>query len=232
MGEYLPIVLGVVALVAVLYVALALERKRREALQAVAQKLGLRFDAAGDRSLHHRYGHSLFRKGRSPKGTNNLSGVLTLAGYPVQVRMGDFQYVTGHGKNRRTHKTSYALFHLPFMSVPDLQIKREHLGHKVMGGIGFDDIDFESEEFSRTFWVKSGDKRFAYDVIHPGMMEFLLEGPTPQVEIVQSVCLVQEGWKRWDPDTFEGAPGWFQEFLERWPEHLVDRLEPREGLRP
>jgi len=98
--------------------------------------------------------------------------------------------------------------------------------------MGFDDIDFESEEFSRTFWVKCEDERFAYDVIHPGMMEFLLKGPTPQIEIARDVCLILEGRRRWDPDTFEGAPGWFQAFLERWPEHLTEQLRSRQGDLP
>jgi len=229
MGEYLPILLAVVAAVAIIYVVVVLERRRRAALAMVARNLGLEFDHRPDRRLHRTYGHSVFRKGHSQKGTNNLFGGLSLAGYSIQVRMGDFRYVTGHGKHRQTHQLSYALFHLPFVGIPDLLIRKEHLGDKLVGGIGFDDIDFESEEFSRKYWVKSGDKRFAYDVVHPGMMEFLLEGPTPHVEIVGDVCLILEGWRRWDPETFEGAPGWFQAFLARWPEHLTDVLVNREG---
>ncbi|MBT8398333.1 MAG: hypothetical protein KJN92_15270, partial [Gemmatimonadetes bacterium] len=64
-------------------------------------------------------------------------------------------------------------------------------------------------------------------VIDPRMMEFLLRGPTPHAELVHDVCLVLEGWGRWDPETFNGAPGWFQAFLGRWPEHVTDRLETR-----
>jgi hypothetical protein len=203
------------------------ERKRRAALESVARSLRLAFDPGADRRLHHTYGHSVFRKGHSRRGTNNIFGVMELAGYSVHVRMGDYQYVTGHGKHRQTHRIGYAAFHLPFVATPDLLIRREGLGEKLLGGIGFDDIDFESEEFSRKYWVKSENKKYAYDVIHPGMMEFLLRGPTPRVEIVQDVCLVLEGWGRWDPETFEGAPGWFQAFLALWPEHLVERLQPR-----
>lgn len=38
-----------------------------------------------------------------------------------------------------------------------------------------DDIDFESVEFNRRFYVRSSDRKWAYDIIHPRMMEFLLE---------------------------------------------------------
>jgi hypothetical protein len=232
MNQYL-LILVVGLLLGVLGYVLALrERQRREALRDVALRLGLRFDARKDRSIHWVFQHSLFRKGRSREASNNMTGALQLDGYSIEVRMGDYQYVTGSGKSRRTHRHSFACFLLPFAGTPDLLIRKERFGDKLLGGLGFDDIDFESEEFSRRFWVKSGDKRFAYDVVHPRMMGFLLEEPTPQIEIVRDVCLIQEGRGRWDPETFEGAVGWFEAFLSRWPEHLTDQLHPRQGKSP
>ncbi|MBN1917935.1 MAG: DUF3137 domain-containing protein [Verrucomicrobia bacterium] len=41
--------------------------------------------------------------------------------------------------------------------------------------LGGRDIDFESNEFNKRFYVQSEDRKFAYAVIHPRMMEFLLE---------------------------------------------------------
>jgi hypothetical protein len=55
------------------------------------------------------------------------------------------------------------------VGTPSLLIRREDIGDKLIGGLGFDDIDFESEEFSRDFWVKSDNRRHAYGVIHPRM---------------------------------------------------------------
>ena len=200
------------------------ERKRRTVLKALAQNLGLAFDPQKGLHLHHAYAHQVFRKGHSRRASNNMFGTMRLAGYELHVRMGDYTYVTGHGKHQHTHRISYAAFKLPFIGTPSLLIRREGIGDKLVGGIGFDDIDFESEEFSRAFWVKSENKKHAYDVIHPQMMEFLLNGPTPHVEIVHDVCVLLEGWTRWDAETFHRAPGWFEAFLELWPEHLVDRL--------
>jgi hypothetical protein len=222
-GTFL-IVLLVAVVAGIIYASVVAQRRRRLVLKVVAKNLGLGFDPTVYRQLHHDYEHSLFRKGSSRRATNNMYGTMTLAGYPVGVLMGDYRYETGSGDNRQVHSLSYALFQLPFVGTPDLLIRREHLGDKLLGGIGFDDIDFESEEFSRTFWVKSSNKKYAYDVIHPKMMEFLLGGPTPHIEIVNDVCLILEGTRRWDPETFQGAPGWFQAFLKRWPEHLTDRL--------
>ena len=227
MNEFLIVFLVVAVIGGLIYASVVSERKRRLILKALARNIGLGFDPGIDRLLHRSYAHSVFQKGHSRQAKNNLFGIMTLAGHSIHVRMGDYRYVTGHGKHRQTHRTSFALFHLPFAGTPDLLIRKENIGDKMLGGIGFDDIDFESEEFNRAFWVKSENKKYAYDVIHPGMMEFLLRGPTPRCEIAQDVCLILEGWGRWDPDTFHGAPGWFEAFLERWPEHLTERLRPR-----
>jgi len=204
-------------------------RNRREALRGVAQDLGLDFDSGADKLIHRRFGHSVFNKGRSREATNNFSGSMTLGGFPVSVRMGDYRYITGSGRSRQTHRMSFACFLLPFVGTPDLLIRTEGLGDKLLGGLGFDDIDFESEEFSRRYWVKCEDKRYAYDVIHPRMMEFLLRDSPPHVEIVRDVCLILHGRRTWDPEVFERAPSWFGSFLQLWPQHLIERLEPRQG---
>ena len=40
--------------------------------------------------------------------------------------------------------------------------------------IGFDDIDLDYREFNKKFYVKSPDKKYAYDLLHSRAMEFLL----------------------------------------------------------
>jgi hypothetical protein len=46
-----------------------------------------------------------------------------------------------------------------------------------------DKIRFESVEFSRAYHVRSKDKKFAYDVCNPQLMEYLLANPGLQIEI-------------------------------------------------
>lgn len=227
MGEQIAVFCLALLAVAILYAVAAQARKRREALRAVAEQLGLRFDAVADGSYDPMYAHGIFKKGKSRKTSNTLWGVVAVGDYSIDVRMGDYQYVTGSGRSRETHRISYALFRLPFFGTPNLLIRKEGFGDKILGGLGFDDIDFESEAFSRRFWVKCDNKRYAYDVIHPRMMEFLMAGPAPQVEIVHDVCLLLEGSKRWDPSAFRGAPAWFGAFFELWPEHLLEELHSR-----
>jgi hypothetical protein len=52
---------------------------------------------------------------------------------------------------------------------------------------GYQDIKFESAEFSKTFCVRSPDKKFAYDVCHAQMMEYLLANRDLSIEIENEV---------------------------------------------
>ena len=60
---------------------------------------------------------------------------------------------------------------------PSLVIRPEGWFDKFAGFIGFDDVDFESAQFSSRYFVKSSDRQFAYAMIHPQMMEWLLAEP-------------------------------------------------------
>jgi hypothetical protein len=71
------------------------------------------------------------------------------------------------------HWRAYLIIEL-HASFPQLWIRPEHWGDRFAGFLGFDDIDFESEQFSSRYFVKSDDRQFAYAVIHPQMMEWLL----------------------------------------------------------
>ena len=46
----------------------------------MADRLGLSFEPATDHTLHRDYGHAVFEKGRSRKGSNSIYGGMLLAG--------------------------------------------------------------------------------------------------------------------------------------------------------
>jgi hypothetical protein len=66
-----------------------------------------------------------------------------------------------------------------------LVIAREGFFSKVAQAFGYDDIDFESHEFSRKFCVRSPDKKFAYDFCNARMMEYLLANDDLTIELDQ-----------------------------------------------
>jgi hypothetical protein len=85
--------------------------------------------------------------------------------------------------------------------------------------LGYDDIDFESSEFSRAFAVRSRDRKFTYDVCHPRMMEYLLEHRDLSLEI-EGRCVAMSFDRRLKP---EEVPARLQQLIQirqLFPEYL------------
>jgi hypothetical protein len=208
---------------------------RRQALAALAADLRWSFDPFLDGSHDDLYAQfEVFRRGHSRYAYNTLEGALTIDGRACPCKMGDFTYkvTSGSGKNRRTttYYFSYLIMHLPFAGVPALLIRPENLFDKLAGALGFDDIDFESSEFSRKFHVKCSDKRFAYDICHPLMMEWLLgltPSGVPTIDIERGAMCLTDGSRLWDIDRFRRTMAFAAQFLDRWPDHLTAQLDQR-----
>jgi len=206
------------------------QQQRIAELTALAGKLRWRFDSDRDSSHEDEYPQfEVFRRGHSRHAYNTLRGTVDVGGQRCRAKMGDYHYciTSGSGKTRstRTYTFSYLLIHLPYASVPNVFIREEGIFDALAGALGFDDIDFESAEFSRRFHVKSPDKRFAYDVIHPGMMEYLLATSPPTIDIEEGqCCLVDGNGTCWSPAEIEARLDWSHRFFELWPKHLVATL--------
>jgi len=227
------VVIVVVALVGVaIYYAHKAEQERLAGLQRLAHENGWSFDPSSDASHDDRYGFfTVFRTGHSRRAYNTITGSHEINGLPHPLRMGDYLYkvTTSNGKTTTTttYRLSYLLLHLPYAGVPDLAIRPEHVFDKLGAAIGFDDIDFESAEFSRRFHVKSPDKRFTYDVITPAMMEYLLASPKSSVDLQRGVVCITDGVRRWKPEEFTPKLGWITGFLDLWPDHVLRDLQER-----
>ncbi|HEX6963582.1 MAG TPA: hypothetical protein VF175_17070, partial [Lacipirellula sp.] len=168
--------------------------------------------------------------GHSAYAYNTLSGSLAADDAVWPVQLGDFHYATTSTTtdskgNTRTqthhHYLSYVILQTPYLEAPELFIRREGFFDKIAGFFGFDDIDFESAEFSKRFVVKGSDKRFAYDVIHPRMMEFLLDAEPPTIDLQRGYCCLTHGEKCWSVAEFEAALAWAAEFFAHWPRHIT-----------
>jgi hypothetical protein len=177
------VVFVAIVIAAVIYASIA-ARKRREELFALAVRLGLGFRQENDRTLAARFGFlDKLAQGSNRYAFNVLSG--DYRGHEVLVF--DYHYETHStdSKGRRQtqhHYFSFFILMLP-MSFPELRITREGIFSKIAQAFGYDDIDFESAEFSRCFCVRSKDKRFAYDICHAQMMEYLLANRDLSIEI-------------------------------------------------
>jgi len=227
MPEALLVILVGVVVLALIYLGHLAARKRREALLGLAHELGFRFAPERDHDHDNRYREfEIFRRGRSRSAYNILRGSVPIAGRTYHINMGDYRYTIKTGKSSTTHKFSYLILHLPFPTVPSLFVRRENMLDRVAGAVGFDDIDFESAEFSDRYYVKSSDKKFAYDVIHPRMMEFFLSTEVPIMEVKDGLCCLHDSTFRvWDISEFKQRLWWARQFFEAWPDYLTSTLD-------
>lgn len=225
-----PLVVIVLVLLVAIggYLAWKREQERRAALEALASSLGLRFEPEDDDAHDDEYAQfEIFRRGHSRTAKHTMRGRIELFGRPCEICAGDFRYkiTSGSGKSRstRTYIFSYLIVHPPWPA-PTLLVRPEGFFDKVKGALGFDDIDFESEDFNRRFWVQSSDKRFAYDVLHPRMMEFLLAQLGSAIDLEGGAMCVSDGQRRWEPDEFRREIDFVRRFCDLWPRHLLADL--------
>lgn len=180
---FLFVLFAILVIGGAIYAAIA-ARKRREALFELATRLGLNFSPGDDYGLADRFAFlDKLAQGDNRYASNVISGSYR----QQQVLVFDYHYEThstdskGH---RQTHHHYFSFFILLLpLSFPELKISREGFFSKIAQALGYDDIDFESAEFSRAFCVRSKDRKFAYDVCNAQMMEYLLANRDLSLEI-------------------------------------------------
>ncbi len=179
----LVIVLGILGFLA--------ERRRREGLAALARRLGFSFDAL-KRSGAPGWGgpFELFRRAHQYGTKNHLAGMwrglvaretgLQPEADRIAVATEVFEYTyytestdSKGSTSRHYHTRTVLALELPEV-FPGITIKPDSAFREFFEFIGGGDIDFESNEFNKRFYVWADDRKFAYDVVTPQMMEFLL----------------------------------------------------------
>lgn len=84
-----------------------------------------------------------------------------------------YQYTTGSGKDQTTWNYGIAAVRLP-LAFPPLDIRPEVIFDRIGGLLGIKDIQFEMEEFNKAYFVRCENQKFAFDVVHPQAIEYLL----------------------------------------------------------
>jgi len=209
-------IVALIAAVGLFLFGLAQRARRRKELAAWAATQGFTFSHNPNRFFDERFpGFRCLRRGHSRTAYHISEG--TRNGRPVIAF--DYRYVVGHGKSRSVCRLSAVILQSRIALKP-LYIRPEGIFDKLTEFAGIDDIDFESAEFSRAFYVKSRDRRWAYDVLHPRTMTLLLEMPRFSIEFDSTHVIV---WKapRFAPDRFEAAMAVAEGLLDRLPDYLI-----------
>jgi hypothetical protein len=225
---------GVATLVGVgIYLRWLWEKKRREEFARLAAALSLSFSPEDPFGLPGRLGHiHAFSRGDSHRASNVLHGAYR----GREIIAFDYKYTTTHtstdSKGRTTtrnvdHHFSACLHPLE-CRFPRLLLRPEGFFDKVADFFGFDDIDFESDEFSRKFRVTSDDRKFAYDVCHARMMEWLLTNRGWHAEMVGGYFVLTDG-RRWSAPEFHSAISFAWKFFEMIPEFVWKEYREKTG---
>jgi hypothetical protein len=218
MPGWLIIPIMVIFAAGVLWLAhLEAERRRKMWAEIAARHGFVHHEGDPLRLREQNPGFALFQVGHSKRVLHTLEG--ERQGRPVVVF--DYRYTTGSGKHQATHRRTGVLADLPFHA-PRLRIRPEHLGDAFAAALGFDDIDFESDLFNRKYHVSSDDKRFAYDVCHPRLMEFLVAAEGHCWELNgRRLLFFSNRMKDFDAFELEHALLLLDGFLDRLPAHLA-----------
>lgn len=224
MEVLIPIV--IVALVVLVFVFNYLQKQKRiKEMTEWANRRGFHFSPESEYGVENAYPEfSCLRQGSRRYAYNVVRGDDSGVG----VCAFDYHYETystnskGH---RQTHHHYFSAVTIDSrLPLKPLFIRPEGFFDKVTEFFGADDIDFESAEFSRKFYVKSPDKRWAFDVIHQATMEFLLASPTFHLQFHGRDVIAYRS-STFSIAEFEHALTLIQGVLERLPDYLLREMK-------
>lgn len=198
---------------------------RRKLLAQWAQSRGLRFQAAYDYGADARFpGFNGLQRGRGHYAYNIATGSIDRR----SVHAFDYHYQTEStdSKGRRTTHHHYfsAVVVTTNLALKPLSIRTEGLLDKFAAFFGFEDINFESTEFSKAFCVKSPDRRWAFDVLPQATMELLLESPRFILEF-QGCHVMACRDETFSPEEFDSAIALIGGILDRLPPSVLQEIQ-------
>ncbi|MBI2433167.1 MAG: hypothetical protein HYV26_09875, partial [Candidatus Hydrogenedentes bacterium] len=199
---------------------------RRQELEKLAQRLGWTFSPGHDKSFVHRFEFlDQLRQGSNRYASCILEGVYR----ECPVLAFDYHYETTSrdqdSEETHHHHYNFYLVRLP-LHCPELRLYPETILSRVGQALGASDIDFDSAEFSRAFVVKCGDKKFAYDLCHARMMEYLLQHRDLRLEF-EGEYLAAEYSGSLDPKKIEQRLDVLVEIRNLLPEYLLQSADSR-----
>lgn len=171
-GIVLLAIAGVLLIGGVMYFQHKARQKKIAEFTAFANERGWRYTQR-DRSLVNRFLGDPFGQGHGRDAEHALRG--EHRGRQLMAFEYSYKETHGSGKDRRTETYRFTVVALSLPAdKPTLQVGREGFGRKLLGIVGVRDLQLESEQFNEAFHIKTDNDRFAYDILHPRMMEWML----------------------------------------------------------
>jgi hypothetical protein len=220
------IIVGALAVFGLIaYLSWKAEQARIAELQAYAASKGWTYTPRDD-SWHQTFDGSPFTSGHGRRSTKILAGPYD----GRQAAVFDYVFHTtetstdaqGHTRHREVaHKFNVVALSLGALT-PGLSVSPEGVFGRLIGRMFNNDIELESEEFNRAFTVNSDDRKFAFDVLHPRMMELLLQHPDTAWRIDKGwLITVEDG--SYEIFDIEPRLGFADRLLDTFPDFLREQ---------
>jgi hypothetical protein len=132
---------------------------------------------SGETGFHTRFAtFEPFDRGHSRKTSNLL--VKQIGDHVLYAFDYEYKITTSNGKSAQTttYKHAIAAARLS-LSLPNISMQPETIMHRVGEKFGLRELEFESEEFNKMYFIRSQDDRAAYDILDPQMIEYFLDQP-------------------------------------------------------
>jgi len=164
-GDVVSVIIPIIAVILIIIVWVQYEKQRTKEFKQVAEEMGFIFYPKGD-DMQLRIGVTarlsdfhLFSQGRSRKIRNMLHGVSE----QLEVGILGYRYTTAGGRSSHTVRQSVIYFRSPELNLPQFALRPENLFHKIGSSLGYQDIDFESDqtgvEFSKKYLLQGKDEQ-------------------------------------------------------------------------
>lgn len=184
--------------------AIRTERKRKEELRTVAERLGLSFADKNDAALAPlRRTTGLFQRGYARRFSNILHGRIDdlsayVFDYAYSINMGD-------SRSSATHKQTVAAIFGEQSRAPKFELRPEHLGHRLKSFFGFEDIDIPDHPvFSKKFHLTGPAASAVRDVFTADVADRLVRADKVCIESTGQWIVIYRPDKRLKPHEIEG----------------------------
>lgn len=193
------------------------KKKRREALEQVAARLGMRFAAwsvEGIPSGLDQSGFELFQRGHSRCSFNLLSKRLI---DDTEITLFDYEYTIGHTRDRGTYRMTVFSAYQKDLRLPSFRLHPENaFFHGIAKAFGMKDINFESHpKFSRSYLLRGQDEDQIRMRFHPGVLSFLEDHLNYAVAGSGSYLILWRSNQRVQPEAIENFMRLGEELLQR-----------------
>jgi len=187
-----------ILIICILIYSYFLEKKRSEALELIAQKLGFSFTKSGretTKSMHESF--DLFSKGSHRKLRNEIWG----NNNNNRVSIFGYSYAMSHGSSAKAYSQTVLSIEYSELNIPEFELEPEYITHKIAQVFGYQDIDFESfPVFSQKYLLRGKDEVKIRQLFTPEVISFFETNQDIHIEAQGNTLIFYKPSQRCEPD--------------------------------